>query len=144
VLCGAGLALGTSDEAVETMRAVTLGKAPRPFDPKRVCPDGGREMMQKAYMEGIKTDPRATLVDLEASQAYSKAFDPQGITCPATIVSGAAENVDCVARAKALAGELSSGRTDTVEAAAHFLPLEQPAALAAVIKAEIKRIAEAA
>ena len=97
-------------------------------------------MMQKAYMEGIKTDPRATLVDLEASQAWSKAFEPAAIDCPAIIVSGAAENTDCVARAEELAGKLSSGQTATVEAAAHFLPLEQPATLAA----EIRRVAEAA
>ncbi len=144
VLCGAGLALETNDDAIEYMREVTRGKAPRPFDPKRVCPDGGRAMMQKAYMEGIKTDPRATLVDLEASQTWSKAFDPEGIDCPATIVIGTSENTDCLARAETLAGQLSSGRTATVEAAAHFLPLEQPAALAALIAAEIKRVAEAA
>jgi len=138
VLCGAGLALGISDETVETMRNVTRGKAPRPFDPTRVCKEGGREMMQAAYIEGIKTDPRATLVDLEASQRFASALDASGISCPAAIVSGSAENADCVARAEALAGQLAQGSTATVDAAAHFLPLEQPAALAQ----EIRRIAE--
>jgi pimeloyl-ACP methyl ester carboxylesterase len=142
VLCGAGLALGIPDEAIETMRQVTRGKAPRPFDPKRVCPDGGREMMQRAYMEGIQTDPRATLVDLEASRAWADAFDPKGsgIACPITIVSGAAEDAGCIARAEALASSLASARTATIEGAAHFLPLEQPAALAR----ELRQIAEAA
>ena len=89
-------------------------------------------MMQKAYMEGIKTDPRATLVDLQASRAWSDAFDAAGcgIECPVTVVSGAAENADCVARAEALASALANGRSSTIEAAAHFLPLEQPEALA--------------
>ena len=93
-------------------------------------------MMQRAYMEGIKTDPRATLVDLEASRAWSEAFDARasGIDCPVAIVSGAAENEACVARAVALAGSLSKGSTETVEDAAHFLPLEQPVALAALIR----------
>ena len=142
VLCGAGLALGIPDEAIETMRQVTRGKAPRPFDPKRVCPDGGREMMQRAYMEGIQTDPRATLVDLEASRTWADAFDSKasGIDCPVVVVTGAAEDTGCVARAEALAGSLAQARTTTVEGAAHFLPLEQPAALAQ----EIRRIAEAA
>lgn len=140
VLCGVGLALGIEDDAISYMREVTLGKAPRPFDPKRVCSDGGRPMMQKAYMEGIKTDPRATLVDLKASRAWASDFDANGIDCPTSVVSGSSENSDCVTRAEALAARLPACETKTIEAAAHFLPLEQPAALAA----EIRRVAEAA
>ncbi len=136
VLCGSGLALGLDDEPIGYMEQVTRGKAPRPFDPARVCKDGGREMMQKAYMEGIKTDPRATLVDLQASRAWADAFDAGAseIDCPVAVVSGAAENADCVTRAEALASALANGSTRTVDAAAHFLPLEQPDALAAVIR----------
>jgi len=144
VLCGAGLALGIEDAAIETMRQVTRGKAPRPFDPARVCPDGGREMMRRAYMEGIQTDPRATLVDLEASRAwaddFTKAGDVSGLDCPIAIVSGSAENEACRARAEQLAETLPKAQTTRIEGAAHFLPLEQPEALAA----EISRIAEAA
>ena len=138
VLCGSGLALGIDEETIAIMERVTRGKAPRPFDPARVCPDGGREMMQKAYMEGIKTDPRATLVDLEASRRWVDGFDAarSGIDCPAAIVSGSAENADCVSRAQALASALPNGRAQTVEAAAHFLPLEQPEALAALIRSQ--------
>jgi pimeloyl-ACP methyl ester carboxylesterase len=147
VLCGAGLALGVEDATIETMRQVTRGKAPRPFDPSRVCKDGGREMMQRAYMEGIRTDPRATLVDLEASRTWSDAFlaDQQGgagsgTNCPVTIVSGSAENEACRARAEALSGSIAGASVAEIDAAAHFLPLEQPAALAA----EIRQVAEAA
>lgn len=140
VLCGSGLALGIDDETIATMAQVTRGKAPRPFDPTRVCKDGGREMMQKAYMEGIKTDPRATLVDLEASRAWSDDFDAagSGIDCPVAIVSGSAENPECVSRAEALAEALPNGSTTTVEAAAHFLPLEQPEALATLIRSHVE------
>ena len=136
VLCGSGLALGLDDETISYMEQVTRGKAPRPFDPARVCKDGGREMMQKAYMEGIKTDPRATLVDLQASRAWADAFDARasGVDCPVAVVSGAAENTDCVGRAEALAEALANASTETVDAAAHFLPLEQPIALASVIR----------
>lgn len=142
VLCGTGLVLDIGDDAIETMEQVTRGKAPRPFDPSRICKDGGREMMQKAYMEGIKTDPRATLVDLRASRAWAADFDATstGIERPVAVVSGAAEPPDCVARAEALAAALPAGTTATVAGAAHFLPLEQPLALAA----EIRRVAEAA
>ncbi|HEB88474.1 MAG TPA: alpha/beta fold hydrolase, partial [Deltaproteobacteria bacterium] len=37
VLCGVGASLGIPDEAIETMRRVTRGKAPRPFDPSRLA-----------------------------------------------------------------------------------------------------------
>ncbi len=140
VLCGVGLALGIEDEVIETMRQVTRGKAPRPFDPSRVCKDGGQDMMRRAYMEGIQTDPRATLVDLEASRAWADSFDGgKGIRCPVSIVQGTAENEACRSRAEALAGSLGSASTTEIEGAAHFLPLEQPKALAS----EIRRVAEA-
>ncbi|MBJ18639.1 MAG: alpha/beta hydrolase [bacterium] len=140
VLCGAGLALGIEDETIETMRRVTRGKAPRPFDPSRVWKEGGQELMRRAYMEGIRTDPRATLVDLEASRAWSDAFDGgSGIRCPVSIVNGQAENDACRSRAESLAGTLGSASIIEVEGAAHFLPLEKPEALAS----EIRRVAEA-
>ena len=143
VLCGAGLALGIEDQAIETMRQVTLGKAPRPFDPSRVAKDSGADFMRRAYMEGIQTDPRATLVDLEASRAWADAFgraeDAAEITCPTRVVCGAAEHEPCRARAESLASHLANATSDLVEGAAHFLPLEKPAALAG----EIRHIAEA-
>lgn len=149
VLCGVGLALGIPDAAIETMREVTRGRAPRPFDPGRVCSEGGREAMQRAYLEGIKTDPRATLVDLEASRAFADGFLAAGdgkaavqppLACPVAIVTGAAEEPGCVERAQALAERLPGATRIEIEHAAHFLPLEQPAALAA----EIRRFLEAA
>lgn len=140
VLCGAGLAFGIEKEAIETMRRVTEGKAPRPFDPARVCPDGGREMMQKAYMEGLGTDPRATLVDLEASREWAEAWEgSDAAELPARVVCGAAEPAPCRARAEQLARALASEPAVEIGGAAHFLPLERPSELAR----EIRHVAEA-
>ena len=147
VLCGSGLALGIEDDTIETMRRVTRGKAPRPFDPSRICPDGGREMMQKAYMEGIKTDPRATLGDLEASRAWTQgtlAEEALGaVACPARIVSGESEDEANRRRAEELATRIDGASAATIEGASHFLPLEQPAALAAEIGRIVSQTAEA-
>ncbi|MBY0400841.1 alpha/beta fold hydrolase, partial [Myxococcota bacterium] len=74
VLCGTSAALGVRDEAIAFMREVTLGRAPRPFDPKRLCPAGSPDLMRRAWFESIQTDPRATLVDLEASQAFARSL----------------------------------------------------------------------
>lgn len=135
VLCGVGTALGISDEAIGTMQQVTLGKAPRPFDPTRVCRDGGREMMQKAFMLGLETDPRATLVDLQASRAFCEGIDTAAaaVDCAATVAAGAAEPDACRERAVGLAERLGASAT-TIDGAAHFLPLEQPGALADVVR----------
>jgi pimeloyl-ACP methyl ester carboxylesterase len=143
VLCGVGLALGIPDDSIETMRQVTRGKAPRPFDAKRVAKDSGPDLMKRAYMEGIQTDPRATLVDLEASRRWSDAFDPSkegsAVTCPTRIVGGSAESEGCRERAENLARALGQAPVSLIEGAAHFLPLEKPQALAK----EISLIAEA-
>lgn len=141
VLCGAGLALGTSEETIETMRQVTLGKAPRPFDPTRVAQSGGQDMMRRAYMEGIGTDPRATLVDLEASRDWTAAYaGTVEIDRPTRIVCGEAEDEESRERAESLAARCAKSSLAEVPDAAHFLPLEQPGALAS----EILKIAEAA
>jgi len=134
VLCGAGLALAITDEAIETMRKVTRGKAPRPFDPSRVCPDSGPDLMRRAYMEGIQTDPRATLVDLEASRAWSDHFDAgPSIGVATAIVCGSAEPEMCQERARTIARSCSRATHREIQGAAHFLPLEKPQALAAEI-----------
>jgi pimeloyl-ACP methyl ester carboxylesterase len=144
VLCGAGLALGIPDDAIETMRKVTRGKAPRPFDPSRLCPDSGPDLMRRAYMEGIQTDPRATLVDLEASRAWSDRFAAgPAIAVTTAIVCGSAEPEMCQERARAIARSCSRATPREIEGAAHFLPLEKPRALAAEIL-RIARTAEAA
>jgi pimeloyl-ACP methyl ester carboxylesterase len=139
VLCGVGAALGITDEAIETMRKVTRGKAPRPFDPTRLAKDADPELVKRAYMEGIQTDPRATLVDLEASRRWADAFEADlaesahEIDRPARVVCGTAEHADCRERAEQLAHVLGAHFTP-IPHAAHLLPLEQPEALAAEIR----------
>ncbi len=144
VLCGLGASLGIPDEAIETMRRVTRGKAPRPFDPGRLADPSDRDLMKRAYMEGIQTDPRATLVDLEASRAWADAgpdfADGKYPAGPVRIVLGEAEPEAARQRAEALAESLPEATTTTIEKAAHLLPLERPRALAN----EIRAMAEAA
>jgi pimeloyl-ACP methyl ester carboxylesterase len=135
VLCGAGASLSVDDDMIEQMRQVTRGKAPRPFDPSRVCKESGPELMRRAYMEGIKTDPRATLVDLEASRAWADGFDRGDLSCPVRIVCGSAESENSRRRAEELESALDAASSCVIDGAAHFLPLEKPSALAAEIHA---------
>jgi len=143
VLCGTGGGFGVADDAIATMREVTLGRAARPFDPKRLAPGGSPDLMRRAWFESVQTDPRATLVDLEASRDFARGFDAKSaaatVGAPIVVASGAHEPAADRERARALAAGLG-GRFVALDGAGHWLPLEQPAALAA----EIFRLAEAA
>lgn len=142
VLCGIGRALGIDEDTIDTMRRVTRGKAPRPFDPSRVDKDSdaGPDLMKRAYMEGIATDPRATLGDLEASRRWCDAFedgpDEKGdaIGCARLFVDGAAESDSIRARSEKFAQTLSDSPVGLIEGASHYLPFEQPQALAEQIR----------
>ena len=140
VLCAAGRTLGLRDEAIEAMRSVTLGRAPRPFDAARLAPGAPRERMQRFYMESIQTDPRATLVDLEACRAYAHGGEGSAgagaghalrTKAPvATLIAcGEAEPEADRAAAGELAEHLGA-RHETIREGASLLPLECPAALA--------------
>ena len=153
VLCGTSAAFGIDDAAITTMREVTLGRAARPFDPKRLAPGGAPDLMRRAWFESIQTDPRVTLVDLEASRAFARAHaasaggatsgpsssSPGVCAVPTLVVCGEHEAAADRDGAQALATRLGA-RFSAIPGAAHWLPLEQPAAFAA----EIFRLTEAA
>lgn len=138
VLCGTSAAFAVRDEAIAYMREVTLGRASRPFDPKRLCAGGSPDLMRRAWFESIQTDPRATLVDLEASQAFARSLAMGDAAAaprlPVLVVAGATEPATDLDAARSLAARLG-GRFASVEGAAHWLPLEQPEALAREILA---------
>jgi pimeloyl-ACP methyl ester carboxylesterase len=155
VLCATSRALGLRDDTIETMRSVTLGRAPRPFDAARLAPGAPRERMQRFYMESIQTDPRATLVDLEACRAFARSAEGgasertdapnagHALRTPAPVATliacGEAEPDADRTAAQGLAERLGA-RRETVREGASLLPLECPAALAR----EILRLLEAA
>jgi len=139
VLCGIGRMLGLEASEIEQMRRVAQGKAPRPFDPGRLAPGASADRMRQAYMEGIQTDPRATLVDLEACRAWVDASGLQAPEAtgldlspaiPVRVLIGAAEPETSRARTEAFAEGLSRADLRILEEAAHWLPLEQAAAVA--------------
>ncbi len=145
VLCGTSAALGIGDETIALMREVTLGRAARPFDPKRLAPGGSPDLMRRAWFESIQTDPRVTLVDLEASRAFARALASAASPAaaaravPTLVACGEHEPASELEAARALATRLGA-RFTLIPSAAHWLPLEQPAALAR----EILALAEAA
>ena len=145
VLCATGRPFGLLDEAIDTMRQVTLGRAPRPFDAARLAPGAPPERMRRFYFESIQTDPRATLVDLEACRAFAQAFarSTSGSAARPSVTTisacGAAEPEADREAAHTLATQLGA-HSATLPESSSLLPLERPADLAR----EILRLMEAA
>ena len=73
-MCGGASTTPAPDPAViEQVRQVTAGRARRQFDTTGYAPDTPREVYERAFGEWMKTDPRATVGDLEALAAWDGA-----------------------------------------------------------------------
>ena len=134
VLCGRVGARGqVADEAIEQVRRVASGKARREFDASGYGPDTAQDVYQRAFMEWLKTDPRALLGDRRGEAAWSVEDRLDRVTCPVLIVVGAHQDEDSTAAARALADRLASARVATLEGAARHGVQERPDAVAKLI-----------
>jgi pimeloyl-ACP methyl ester carboxylesterase len=133
VLCSAGDRFDLSPAALSHALRVSQVKERRPFDPAQFSPDTGPDTLKKAFMEGMKTDPRATYGDLQACRDWAPGDRLSEIRVPARVIHGESELDGVKGRAAALADALSSGAPETIPAAGHALLLEAPEALGACI-----------
>jgi 3-oxoadipate enol-lactonase len=120
---------------IEQLRLVTAGRARRQFDTTGYAPDTAREVYQQAFGEWMKTDPRATIGDLEALAAWDGPTRVGAITAPVVVVVGEHETAEARAAADALAASVRTGRVVTLAGAGRHGVIEQPAALAAIVAA---------
>jgi 3-oxoadipate enol-lactonase len=135
LLGGAGADFDGLDAIVDELRRITSGKARRAFDNTGYAPDTPKEVFQKAFGEWVRTDPRATLGDRLAQQAWDRRGRLGAVGCPVTIVVGEHEGDDARRRAEALAAELPRATVVTLPGAGRHGVIEQPAALAGIVDA---------
>lgn len=121
------------EPVVEQLRAITSGKARRAFDNTGYAPDTPKETYQKAFAEWVKTDPRATLGDRIAQQAWDGRGRLGAVSCPVRIVVGEHEDAAARAAADALAAELPAAEVVVLPGAGRHGVIENPAGLAGVI-----------
>lgn len=134
VVCGGASATPAPAPAdIEQVRLVTAGRARRQFDTTGYAPDTGRDTYQRAFAEWMKTDPRATVGDLEALAAWDGPARVKSVTVPVVVVVGEHEPAEARAAAEALAAAVTAGRVVTLAGAGRRGVLEQPAALAAIV-----------
>jgi pimeloyl-ACP methyl ester carboxylesterase len=134
VVCGGASSTPAPDPAViDQVREVTRGRARRQFDTTGYAPDTPRDIYQRAFGEWMKTDPRATVGDLEALAGWNGTSRLGAIAAPVVVVVGEHEDDGARAAAEALAAGVKNGRVVTLDGAGRRGVVEQPSALAAIV-----------
>ena len=133
VLCAGGARSELSAGEVDHMRRVSEGKERRPFSKDLFAPDCAPELLRAGFMQGLKTDPRATYGDLRAAMSWNAEQRLGDVSLPTLVVRGEHERQAVVTLADALAAGIAGARTSTIPGAGHMLPIEQPDALAAAV-----------
>jgi len=134
VVIGAGATLPVDDDAFALMKRVTEGKARRPFDPSVFAEGTPPDVLRPYFMQGMKTDPRATFGDLEACRAFDASARVASLEVPLLVLVGEHERADLRVAAEALATSAPNAALEVIRGAAHVLPIEAPGAVAAAIQ----------
>ena len=130
VIVSGGAGFSCSPEFLENARLITEGKRRRSFDAKAFAPGAPPETMRRAFMAGMKTDPRATYGDLMACVDWRRGEELGRIALPTLILHGDAERKEVVEQADRLHGLLPQARKVVVPGAGQMILYEQPAAVA--------------
>jgi pimeloyl-ACP methyl ester carboxylesterase len=134
VACGGASLTPAPDQAtIDHLRLVTAGRARRQFDTTGYAPDTPREVYERAFGEWMKTDPRATVGDLEALAAWDGRRRVGAITVPVVVVVGEHEPPEARTAAEALAAAVPAGRVVALEGAGRRGVVERPEQLAAIL-----------
>ena len=140
ILCSAGSNFAPPQERVDQMGRVRDGKEKRPFDPTAFASKTPPEIMKKAFMEGMKTDPRATYGDLIACQQWTGHERIAEILAPTFVVNGSEDRESVRSTAADLVQKFKTAELQTIEPAGHSLLLENPKALGDLVRDFLERV----
>lgn len=119
--------------AIDGLRTVVQGRTPQQFSPELFAPTTGADVMRQFFMELVRTDPRVRLGDLEAARAFDGRSLLGRVRVPTLVVAGADDRVTEPGRTAALAEGITGARFETLAAAGHLPPQEQPDAFASLL-----------
>jgi pimeloyl-ACP methyl ester carboxylesterase len=131
---GTGAQQPVDDASFELMRKVTEGKARRPFDASVFAEGTPPDVMRPYFMQGMKTDPRATFGDLEACRSWDEGERLAALAVPVWAMVGEHERPEIRREAEALVETVPEAHLQVVEGAAHVLPIEAPEAVAKALR----------
>jgi len=130
IILSGGAGFSFTAEFLENSRLVTEGKRRRDFDPTVFAKGAAPDVMRKAFMSGMKTDPRATHGDLLALADRHREDALVRIEAPTLVLHGDAEQAAVVTAADRLVELLPNARKAVVANAGQMLLFEQPEAVA--------------
>lgn len=133
VLVGAGARFDGTREGAEAMRLVSEGKARRRFDKEIYSPQTKPDVMQRGFMESLKTDPRAIYGDMLAIADCDLGPRLADVSVPTLVVVGEDEKPLMREQADLFLESIPGARRVDVPAAGHQIHLEQPEAVAAAV-----------
>ena len=140
VLCSAGATLELPDEELAALKLVTEGKAPREFARDSLSKTAQPDTWRRAYMEFLKTDPRARYGDALACCDWSAEGRLADLKHATLVAVGADDRADRRSAAETLAGAIEAAELVTLADCAYEVPLEQPAALAEAVAGFLGRL----
>ena len=141
ILVGAAPKVPVADRFVEALRRVAHGKARRDLRPVGFSPQTKPDVIRRAILERLKTDPRVQLGDVLAVQKYDATPRLGEIEAPTLVVTGADMAPDVRgAGADAFLAGLPNARKLEIADAGHALALEQPRALAAAVREHLAEV----
>jgi pimeloyl-ACP methyl ester carboxylesterase len=116
-------------ERIDTWRAVTMGRAPQPFNndgysPKTVA--SKPEIIREGWGEQIQTDPRVRWGDLVACSQIDLRDRISQLNKPTLILAGADDTITPPAEAEQIRSRIKGARLEIVADAGHRLTTERP------------------
>lgn len=133
VLIGGSASSWDLADEIDSLAAITAGRARREFDRTGYAAETDRSIYQKAFGVWVKTDPRATVGDRRAQADWALGDRADSLATPTLVVIGEHEEDASAAAARSLADALPNASTETLAGAGRRGVLEQPAALAALV-----------
>lgn len=124
-------------QQIETWRAVTMGRAPQPFNndgysPKTIA--NKPEIIREGWGEQIQTDPRVRWGDLVACSKVDLRDHTSRLHQPTLILAGADDTITPPTEAESLKSKIKGARLEVVPDAGHRLTTERPDVINAAIE----------
>ncbi len=136
VLSSTAAKFNLTDDRIEALRAVMMGRAPQAFNTDGYSPKTPREnfeVVREGWMEQIKTDPRVRYTDIVACSKVDLRESISKIDKPTLVLCGADDQGTTVKDAELIVSKIKGAKLEAFPDAGHYAPREQPARYIATI-----------
>jgi pimeloyl-ACP methyl ester carboxylesterase len=130
MLVATGAKFNVPADALESYRAVMMGRAPQAFTTDGYSPRTIKEnfdIVREGWMEQIKTDPRVRYTDLLAVEQTDLRADIEKISTPTMILAGVDDPITTAADAEGVGSKIKGAKIEVIADGGHMLPFERPA-----------------